>query len=664
MLEFSIFDSFLDSILVVDSKNNVHYGNVAASTLFEVSSKRLSLGKSLSQYVEFASIDTGENEMTPEKIQGIQGASQFKEVSFKTKSDKTGTLQFNMQLVGDDRWLVYLRDVSLEKTLHIKYRGELDSKENVIKELEAAKVQLLEYSKNLESKVQERTRELSDANRLQKAILDSLGQGILVFNAEGICLPVFSQVCKQIFGKDPTGMKIEEVLAMNANETDSFEKWRQATFSEMLAFEDMSALAPKRWAAAKDKEIGLDYYAMRGAENEIRNLVLVATDRTAEAAAQAEAMRERVLVKKLAQVARNRNAFRQFLKDSRALLAELQTSKGGKSDRVSILRRLHNLKGGAASFSFDVIARSVHGLESIVHHASEIGHELRREISDKANEIQAELLNQVNALSEMLGKLDKESSTFIEIPDEVCLRWAIRLLESNEPKAHAVGVEIASACVEAPIENSIKHHEVSLREMAAKQGKVLNKIELIGGETLVPEKPLQPLMNSLIHAFRNSIDHGLETKEERLKLRKKLEGLLQVKVIKIVQPDGTIDLIMEIKDDGRGINAEKVREKCKSLGLNDWLQKPHPELFQVLLLPEFSTAETVTEVSGRGVGLSAIAEEVQKLGGSIVISSVVNLGMSILIKVRLPSLRTTVYDEAMAIKLDASANKLRTQQSA
>ena len=180
MSRYHLFDSFLDAILVVDREGRVYYGNAAASIVLSVSTKRLSTGRPLSQFISF--------EPDPFKAEEVfatvEEASQVREVAYRQGKDgaeSTGWAQvvFQPQLDfindPDDTdvgagpfWIVCIRDVSVEKTLQVKYRGELDQKESIINELRDARQKLESYSKDLEAMVEARTSELTSANQLLK----------------------------------------------------------------------------------------------------------------------------------------------------------------------------------------------------------------------------------------------------------------------------------------------------------------------------------------------------------------------------------------------------------------------------------------------------------------------------------------------------------------
>lgn len=641
MSDFKLFDQFQDSILVVDSDGHALYANVAATILLDVSAKRLSGRKPLQQFVTF---DPNPFEQAG-GIAGVTDVTPMREVNFSSSSGKEGSVQVTLLPVpdyfpkladGKGQWIVYLRDVSLEKTLADKYRAELDQKEVMINDLKAARAQLEDYSRNLEKKVEDRTVELREANALLKTILDSLGQGILVFGRDGTCLPIHSQICREMFGVDPAGLKVDDVLKLDPSE--DLAMWRETVFAEMLSFEELVPLAPSRLALPPPTEISLGYNLMRDSQGQTSGIVVVATDRTSEMKALREAQRERDLVRRVVQVAKHREAFRMFVSDARSVLDALEG--GPISDLAELQRRLHTLKGGAATFALSRIVEATHHLEDEVRSVDITSAEWVSKQQAEATKLRAWLEEDVQSLSELLGPLSGNKVAVVEVPSSLFQEWAKRLasIEASSPEKvrrelSKFSSEILRAADERPVGDALRHYETSLQELAARLGKKLEKYSIEGAETRVPLKRLQPLFASFVHALRNSIDHGFETPEERLK-RGKLEG--GSLAISIARTDDRLQIT--IADDGGGVNVERVRAKLAASG-RDHLVKlaaaSDEEVTQAILLSDLSTAEAVTDVSGRGVGLNAVAEEAEKLGGHVRVVSTFGQGMRLEIDVPL-----------------------------
>ncbi|WP_296045988.1 chemotaxis protein CheA [uncultured Alteromonas sp.] len=158
------------------------------------------------------------------------------------------------------------------------------------------------------------------------------------------------------------------------------------------------------------------------------------------------------------------------------------------------------------------------------------------------------------------------------------------------------------------------------------------KIDLIieGGETEVDKSMIEKLADPLTHLVRNSLDHGIEPLEKRLAAGKPETGTV---VLKAEQRGGNI--LISIQDDGGGLNRDKILEKAIANGLDVDLKMPDEDVWQLIFAPGFSTAEAVTDVSGRGVGMDVVRKNIEAIQGGIDIVSVAGQGSTFTIKLPL-----------------------------
>ncbi len=192
-----------------------------------------------------------------------------------------------------------------------------------------------------------------------------------------------------------------------------------------------------------------------------------------------------------------------------------------------------------------------------------------------------------------------------------------------------------------------------VRDTAAKLGKKVN-FEIEGEETELDRTLLESLSDPLTHLIRNAIDHGIESPEVRRQQGKPETGTIKLSAY---QSEGRI--YIEVRDDGRGIDTERVRQKAVQLG---WItENDHPSeetLYDFLFQPGFSTAQQVSDLSGRGVGMDVVKRNVESLGGSISVQSKRGEGTRFLLRVPLTlaimdGLGLTVADEHYIVPLTA-----------
>jgi two-component system chemotaxis sensor kinase CheA len=167
-----------------------------------------------------------------------------------------------------------------------------------------------------------------------------------------------------------------------------------------------------------------------------------------------------------------------------------------------------------------------------------------------------------------------------------------------------------------------------LRDLAGKLGK---KIELkTSGEATELDKGLiEKITDPLTHLVRNSVDHGIESPADRVAAGKPANGTI---TLSARHQGGSI--VIEVRDDGRGLDREKILHKAAEKGIAVSDRMTDQEVWQLIFAPGFSTADVVTDVSGRGVGMDVVKRNITSLGGTVELDS--NLGRGTRVSVRLP----------------------------
>ncbi len=176
----------------------------------------------------------------------------------------------------------------------------------------------------------------------------------------------------------------------------------------------------------------------------------------------------------------------------------------------------------------------------------------------------------------------------------------------------------------------------------------LNKeVELIieGAETELDKSVVEEINDPLVHIVRNAIDHGIEAPEDRVKLGKPSKG----KIVLSAYHEGNY-IVIEAADDGKGMDPEKLKQKALEKGLiteTEARQMSKEEAFALIFKPGFSTAEKVTNISGRGVGMDVVKTNVEKLNGIIEIKSELGKGTKVILKIPL----TLAIIQALLVKV-------------
>ena len=176
-----------------------------------------------------------------------------------------------------------------------------------------------------------------------------------------------------------------------------------------------------------------------------------------------------------------------------------------------------------------------------------------------------------------------------------------------------------------PIRQTFQRMSRLIRDLAKNAGKTVN-VEMYGEETEIDRNMVDEIYNPLVHMVRNSADHGLETPEDRIRAGKPEKGRI---ILRAYHRGGNI--VIEISDDGRGLNKQKIIDKALKKGLiTNAADISDQDIYKMILLPGLSTADKVTDVSGRGVGMDVVKQAVEKLRGKIDIESTPGKGTTVI----------------------------------
>lgn len=623
-MNYQIFDTLLEPVFILNREQKVLYCNEPAALMIDISVRKIMRAESFSSLFKFS-----EPIQALQQLEQVTDPSPYQEVQFDAESGKHGKVQITLQKLEDGEtptWLIFFRDVTLEETLQKKYRAELEAKEDYINELKKAQQELKNYSENLEKMVEARTAEIARMNQLMGALLDSLHQGFFIFDANGMCLPVSSKACLNVIEKDPKGLEIWKVLGLSEKEAPGFQKWTTTAFAEMLPFEDLAPLAPPTFKHSQGLEIKLEYFPLRDETSVIQGVVVVASDITDLIKAQKDAETERTHVQMLLQLMKNKRQITSFLRECETLVTDLEKEfQAAKPDPENIFRLLHTIKGGSASFSIQSLADTCHHAETLLSEWKQTQDE----------QIWTQLKNTAHGVPLQFEQFKMDNRDFLGSEEKNNERWVehsashIKKFSATLPSIHQQ--KFVDEFLTEPIENYFTHFNEVMQSVAERENKSLNAHLLMNGELKIIPEIYEGLFTTLIHAYRNAVDHGIETTEARLEKQKNDRGTICTKFSTLHTADGEW-LQIEIVDDGGGISPDKIREKLLSRGV-DTSAETDEQVIQHIFDSQFSTRDQVTETSGRGVGMDAILTASQQLGGSAFVRSKVGQGTTLTILV-------------------------------
>ncbi|EFM4194578.1 chemotaxis protein CheA [Escherichia coli] len=213
-----------------------------------------------------------------------------------------------------------------------------------------------------------------------------------------------------------------------------------------------------------------------------------------------------------------------------------------------------------------------------------------------------------------------------------------------------------------PMEYVFSRYPRLVRDLAGKLGKQV-ELTLVGSSTELDKSLIERIIDPLTHLVRNSLDHGIELPEKRLAAGKKSVGNL---ILSAEHQGGNI--CIEVTDDGAGLNRERILAKAASQGLTVSENMSDDEVAMLIFAPGFSTAEQVTDVSGRGVGMDVVKRNIQEMGGHVEIQSKQGTGTTIRILLPLTlaildGMSVRVADEVFILPLNVVMESLQPREA-
>ncbi len=235
-------------------------------------------------------------------------------------------------------------------------------------------------------------------------------------------------------------------------------------------------------------------------------------------------------------------------------------------------------------------------------------------------------LDKVDRVVNMVGELVIAQAMLGQVVQDLPEAMSARMSQILEEVTHHTR-ELKDSVMSMraqPVKSVFQRMPRLVRELSAKTGKKV-ALEMHGETTEVDKTIIERLSDPLTHIIRNSCDHGIETPADRAASGKPEEGTI---ILSAEHRGGRI--VIEIKDDGAGINSERVLKKARERGLvSADAVLPEDEINNLIFMPGFSTAETISDISGRGVGMDVVRSNIQDLGGRINLKSERGKGMTI-----------------------------------
>ena len=451
-----------------------------------------------------------------------------------------------------------------------------------------------------ELRVWQQSKQIEKRGKEMQAILDNIDQGLILITNDGSLVGDTSASIQQWFGSSIDGAKIWDLFAAHDPKLAEYMKLSFETLREELMPEDVIVSQLPKRLTANSLIFDLKYTCIYK-NKKLSQILVILSDVTEKINANKKNQEQQALVSVLSRLTEDPTCLKDYFIEVEQLIHNLYDSKQSLRE---IRRHLHTIKGISAIFGISPIANTVHELEEQLLDVSDLE---SRDIFDELRDQIADFKTKATAVAPQ-----QQTTLSLEPTELLNIIQAVQNQQTQEAinALHRLNLE--------PIRRRFIRMQTEIKTLAKKLGKGNIKVIIEDGNVRLDSNIWKRFFSEFIHVVRNSVDHGLETPQEREIANKTKFGTIKLRAYETPE-----QLVIEITDDGKGVHWDKIKTKAQNLGL---IADTQAQIIEILFSDGFSTRDKVTQTSGRGVGLASFRAAVEELGGHISMVSEVNKG--------------------------------------
>jgi two-component system chemotaxis sensor kinase CheA len=460
---------------------------------------------------------------------------------------------------------------------------------------------------------------LGSLNASINTMLNALNQGLFSFGPDGKCLKIYSKSCLGFLGRPPAGLHFSEAIGF-AEGKETIDRLCKLVFYDKRGLDlqnDVFPLFPNHVEDREKRKLSLSYLPILDEQNAVKSVLAIVTDKTAEETAAQLRREQEDEALFIIRLSSNRNLFTIFYNSLLRYFGSLNDILQNDYLRRRMRHEFHTFKGNAAVFNMQEVVDILHQLED------------RLEGEEETNETKNKIADLVPRLYAALERVHRKACAIFG--EDFDHQGSVRLLPLST--LLEFGAQIGTKGIETPLYRDylekivgesivkiLRPLEMSLQELAGRYGKPITPCRHEGEDFRVYTELYEPFFASIIHLFRNIVSHAVDSPEERA-TRNKPEKLSVVVRTHKFRRNGRDWMSLCVEDDGRGIDIAKLRDKLRQNGRTDADNLSEDEVRNSIFASDLSTSESVSHLSGRGVGLAALKAEIDHLGGNLRVES-------------------------------------------
>jgi two-component system, chemotaxis family, sensor kinase CheA len=443
-----------------------------------------------------------------------------------------------------------------------------------------------------------------------RRVLDSVEDAMVLIHPDGSLSPERSRCFDEWFGTPSASDTIDSIAQkIDAEVAPQISLGWDQLRDQLLPLDVLVDQMPQK-ATNNGKHLQLHWCPLVTPQGAFDGVLLLISDVTNEVLQSRARAQQSEVIALLQRHMEDPSAVEDFMAEAEKLADDLHKT----DDLLVILRRIHTLKGNSAIFGLEHLSTLCHEIETEIQEAEALATHHPEKIKSALEGPFSQARKLLRGRGE--GQLDVHLTELQDVVE--------RLVEDPELKTRLLQWK------HEPLQRMFLPLSRDAVRVAERLGKPGLEVAIVDGGLRLPREPWKGLFSSLTHAVRNAIDHGIETPDERAAAGKPANGTLYLSS----RMADERHLEISIRDDGRGVDWEKVRTKAAGRGLPVATQQ---DLIEALFSDGMTTKTIVSEISGRGVGMAALRAEVIALRGKIAVES--NIGRGTTVRIEVPTTR-------------------------
>ncbi len=487
-------------------------------------------------------------------------------------------------------------------------------------------------------------------------ILDHMADAVFTFNKKGKVQDGYSSVCMNYFGEDFTKNKVWDIIYSNKKQKTSFKDWCEFAFEAYMSFDESVGLAPKKCTlfnsvVRKEAYMSIQYSPITDENGSLEYIMVQMLDKSRETRICKLLEKKLALNELVLRILKNKESYLGFLSEANNCINKLDlTIQSLNQNNLSqqthkAFNLAHTIKGNSATYGIISVRNIAHELENILNSIKESeasyddnhSRQLKTHLASLRSEFRHHIVDMESIFRERFDPNKSDGGTFRMTENDLMelLQQCDQIKkEKNSPESVlSLSSDLYHQLNELkliPVEIFVNPYKEMIDRLAQDLGKRIRQVSIDGGHCRIDRGRYESFFSSFTHLVRNAVDHGIESPDEREELGKDIWGHINISVSR---DDHGIKVVL--KDDGAGIDPEIVSSIAVKKGVITTEEKASmSDLDKQMLVffPDFSTRDSVTMTSGRGVGMNAVLSEIEELGGSLTLQSNVGDGSTFIIE--------------------------------